>query len=67
MSIYIYIYIYICGYTHTHTHTHSHTNTGPTAQDAELVPHPGFKPTSPEMEAQSPNHWTTREIPMSTF
>ena len=57
------IYIYICGYTHTHTHT----NIGPTAQDAELVPQPGFKPASPEAEAQSPNHWTTREVPMSTF
>ena len=27
-----------------------------------LVPWPGIKPVSPEVEAQSPNHWTTREF-----
>ena len=48
-------------------YTHTHTNIGPAAQDAELVPQPGFKPASPEAEAQSPNHWTTREVPMSIF
>ena len=28
-----------------------------------LVPRPGIKPTCPALEAQSLNHWTTREIP----
>ena len=32
-----------------------------------LVPHPGIEPTSPAVEAQSPNHWTTREFPVSLF
>lgn len=50
-----------------YTHTHTHTNIGPNAQDAELVPQPGFKPASPEAEAQSPNHWTTREVPIITI
>ena len=27
-----------------------------------LIPRPGFKPV-PEVEAWSPNHWTTREFP----
>ena len=26
-----------------------------------LVPRPGIEPTSPAVETQSPNHWTTRE------
>ena len=25
-----------------------------------LIPHPGMEPVAPAMEAQSPNHWTTR-------
>ena len=28
-----------------------------------LVPQPGIKPTSPALEAQSLNLWTTREVP----
>lgn len=32
-----------------------------------LVPGPGFEPVPPEVEAQSPNHWTTREIPDGTL
>ena len=30
-----------------------------------LVPRPGIKPMSPALEAQSPNHWTTREVPVN--
>ena len=28
-----------------------------------LVPQPGIKPTSPALEAQSLNLWTTKEVP----
>ena len=28
-----------------------------------LVPRPGIKPVPSAVEAQSPNHWTTREFP----
>ena len=28
-----------------------------------LVPRPGIEPTPPAVEAWSPNHWTTREVP----
>ena len=28
-----------------------------------LVPRPGIEPRPPAVEAQSPNHWTTREFP----
>ena len=28
-----------------------------------LVPWPGIKPVLPAVEAQSPNHWTTKEFP----
>ena len=28
-----------------------------------LVPHPGVEPISPVLEAQSLNHWTSREVP----
>ena len=28
-----------------------------------LVPRPGIEPVLPAVEAQSPNHWTTREVP----
>ena len=28
-----------------------------------LVPQPGIKPVPPALEAQSLNHWTTREVP----
>ena len=30
-----------------------------------LVPQPGIEPMPPEVEAQSLNHWTAREIPQS--
>ena len=30
-----------------------------------LVPRPGIKPMSPALEAQSLNHWTTREVPVN--
>ena len=29
-----------------------------------LVPRPGIKPIPPALGAWSPNHWTTREVPM---
>ena len=32
-----------------------------------LVPQPGIEPTPPALEAQSLNHWTTREVPPSFF
>ena len=32
-----------------------------------LVPQPGIEPVPPEVEAQCPNHWTTREIPGIAF
>ena len=32
-----------------------------------LVPWPGIEPVPPAVEAQSLNHWTTREIPRSIF
>ena len=32
-----------------------------------LVPWPGIEPGPPAVEAQSPNHWTSREFPLSTF
>ena len=28
-----------------------------------LVPGPGIEPAPPALEAWSPNHWTTREVP----
>ena len=31
-----------------------------------LVPQPGTKSRPPAVEAQSPNHWTTREFPRSS-
>ena len=30
-----------------------------------LVPQPGIEPAPPAVEAQSPNHWTAREVPIS--
>ena len=30
-----------------------------------LVPQPGIEPMTPEVEAQSLNHWTAREVPVS--
>ena len=32
-----------------------------------LVPQPGIEPTSPAVEAQSPNHWTTRDVSTYVF
>ena len=32
-----------------------------------LVPRLGIEPVSPAVEAQRPNHWTTREDPCSIF
>ena len=32
-----------------------------------LVPRPGIEPESPAVEAQSFNHWTTREVPRKLF
>ena len=32
-----------------------------------LVPRPGIKPVLPALEAQSLNHWTTREVPDFIF
>ena len=32
-----------------------------------LVPQPGIEPASPALEAQSLDHWTTREVPQSLF
>ena len=28
-----------------------------------LAPQPGIKPTSPALESEVFNHWTTREVP----
>ena len=32
-----------------------------------LVPWPGIKPVPPALEAQSLNHWTAREVPLSNI
>ena len=32
-----------------------------------LVPQTGIKPAAPAVEAQSLNHWTTRELPVDTI
>ena len=32
-----------------------------------LVPGPGIEPVPPTVEAQSLNHWTTREVPYPHF
>ena len=32
-----------------------------------LVPRPGIEPLPPAMEAQTLNHWTTREFPVFDF
>ena len=32
-----------------------------------LAPQPGIKPVPPAVEAQSPNHWTAREVPIRLF
>ena len=41
---------------------------GHTTQHAGiLVPQPGIKPVPSAMEAQSPNHWTTRDFPHDQF
>ena len=32
-----------------------------------LVPQPGIKPVSPELGAQSLNHWTAREVPWDPY
>ena len=33
----------------------------------DLVPWPGFEPGPPALGAQSPSHWTTREVPKLKF
>ena len=33
----------------------------------DLVPRPGIEPGSPALGVQSPNHWTTREVPNVFF
>ena len=32
-----------------------------------LAPQPGVEPMPPALEVQSPNHWTTREVPGLDF
>ena len=32
-----------------------------------LAPRPGMEPEPPAVEARSPNHWTTREVPYTDF
>ena len=32
-----------------------------------LVPQPGIEPLPPEVEAQNPNHWSSREFPILGF
>ena len=32
-----------------------------------LVPQPGIEPSAPALGAQSPNHWTAREVLLSNF
>ena len=31
----------------------------------DLVPRPGIEPVPPALGAQSPNHWTAREVPVN--
>ena len=33
----------------------------------DVVPQLGIKPIPPEVKAQIPNHWTTREVPSALF
>ena len=40
---------------------------GHTAVCGILVPGPGIKPMPTAVEAQSLNHWTTREVPVGLF
>ena len=32
-----------------------------------IVPQPGIEPVPPAVEVQSPNHWTSREVPKNIF
>ena len=32
-----------------------------------LAPQPGIEPVPPALEVQSPNHWTSREVPRLEF
>ena len=32
-----------------------------------LVPQPGIEPRAPAVRAQSPHHWTARELPVHCF
>ena len=32
-----------------------------------LVPQPGMEPKPPAVKVQSPNHWTTRDVPQSVL
>ena len=36
-------------------------------RDLLIVPRPGIEPMPPALGAQSLNHWTTREVPISQF
>ena len=47
-----------------HIHTHTHTHFGHTTL---YIPRPGTEPGPPVVEAQSPNHWTTREVPVHFY
>ena len=40
---------------------------GPCCMGGILVPQPGIEPMSPEVEAQSPKPWTSREFPVLGF
>ena len=42
----------------------SFTLFGLTALEVGGSPHPGTEPVLPAVEAQSLNHWTTREVPL---
>ena len=49
----IYLFIYLCGGGAYYTTC------------GILVPWPGIEPLTPAVNAQSPNHWTAREFPLS--
>ena len=54
LFIYLFIFIFWCGEPSPFHIAHG-----------ILVPRPGIKPTSPELEMWCLNHWTAREVPLS--
>ena len=64
MTFYIYIYILRSGIIYLFIYNSFFLGGGePYRAACEIsVPGPGIEPTPTEVEAQSPNHWTTREF-----